>query len=147
MLIWGFPRPNLAFRGCTPEAAAIRVCLTRLSKCCVRHTTALVMLNLTRWTTPSKAEPQMTPTILEEWEAFRRPKDQDSWLIFLCVPWMSMLAFLFHYSSNGGAGIFESANNFPQLLPAPFPALSFILKGLRTQKMVKFRCSGHPSGR
>lgn len=114
-------------------SGCIRACLAQFSKCCMRHATALMTLNLTRWTTPSKAEPQMTPAILEEWEAFRRPKGQDSWLILLCVPWVSILAFLFHYSSNGGAGILESANNFPQLLPVPFPALSFILKGLRTQ--------------
>lgn len=57
---------------------------------------------------------------------------------------MSILAFLLNYSSNVGAGIFESANNLLQFLPAAFPALSFILKGLRTQEKVKFRWFGYP---
>lgn len=50
---------------------------------------------------------------------------------------MSILALLFNYASNGGAGIFEPANDLLQFLPAPFPTLSFILKGLRIQKKVK----------
>jgi hypothetical protein len=52
---------------------------------------------------------------------------------------MSILAFLFDYASHGGAGSFESANDLLQFLPAPFPVLSFILKGLKTQKKVKSR--------
>lgn len=50
---------------------------------------------------------------------------------------MSILVLLFDYASNGRAGIFESADDLQQFLPAPFPILSFILKGLRIQKKVK----------